>query len=224
MPWGSMAQGLSLLWAAGVLNEYRGLCYPHKAWLFHAHTVAAAAAVVAAVFGTVRSQEAAKNHNKENRLSMLARHRSTMQWAVSLSALAAAAMLYKKAVHAELGWLLVSGRMPSSHSWVALAWLGPVVIVLGLTGLIVHRAGPSFHPHPLLVRLSEILFGSLGNARKALAPWHRNAGLVGTTVVLVAAAYGLTEKNDVAFRRKLAYLLGMIWASLVGQKFLSRRD
>jgi hypothetical protein len=141
-----------------------------------------------------------------------------MEWAVSMSALAAAAMLYKKAVQGDLGWLLVSGRMPSTHSWVALTWLGPIVVVLGLTGYVVHRQRL---PHPLLVKLSQKLFGSLANARKVLAPFHRNSGLFGTTIILLAAAYGLTEKNDDAFREKLAYLLGMIWVALVSQKFSS---
>lgn len=231
---GKGARALSIVWAFGVLREYSGLMYPHKAWLFHAHTVAAAGVVVASVWGTASSQQAARN--KMRRAELLLSHRSSMQWAVGLSALTAGSMLWKKGANDGLGWLLLSGRMPSYHSWMALAWIGPVVLVLGLTGLIVHRQTESQHtnilkksdenpssqsrkPHPILVKLSDVLFGSLGKARKALAPWHRNSGLIGTTVLMATAAYGLTEKNDVSFRKNLAYLLALIWACLVGQKF-----
>ena len=220
MAWGTGARALSVVWAAGVLYEYKGLCYPHKAWLFHAHTVAAAAVVVAAVWGTTHSQSGAKGTTVHERRRLLSRHRNYMQWAVGGSVLTAGTMLYKKAVQGDLGLLLVSGRMPSSHSWLALAWLGPVVLLLGISGLIVHRgAGSDDHrPHPLLETVSKAVFGSLGSARKALTPWHRNSGLIGTTVLLVAAAYGLTEKNDIHFRKQLAYLLAMVWGCLVAQK------
>ena len=217
------ARALSVVWAAGVLYEYKGLCYPHKAWLFHAHTVAAAAVVVAAVWGTTHSQSGAKGTTVHERRRLLSRHRNYMQWAVGGSVLTAGTMLYKKAVQGDLGLLLVSGRMPSSHSWLALAWLGPVVLLLGISGLIVHRgAGSDDHrPHPLLETVSKAVFGSLGSARKALTPWHRNSGLIGTTVLLVAAAYGLTGKNDIHFRKQLAYCLP--WSGAASSHKNSRR-
>ena len=52
----------------------------------------------------------------------------------------ATAMLVKKAVYGKLGWLLISGRLPSLHSGLALVWIG-LGIALALSGLVIYTGG-----------------------------------------------------------------------------------
>ena len=65
----------------------------------------------------------------------------------------ATAMLVKKAVYAKLGWLLISGRLPSLHSGFALVWIG-LGIALALSGLVIYTGGRRLQVSELLYIVS----------------------------------------------------------------------
>ena len=62
-------------------------------------------------------------------------------------------MLVKKAVYAKLGWLLISGRLPSLHSGFALVWIG-LGIALALSGLVIYTGGRRLQVSELLYIVS----------------------------------------------------------------------
>lgn len=90
----------------------------------------------------------------------------------ALSAVTASLMLVKKAIWNELGWLLISGRMPSYHSWTALLWTA-LEGTLILTGLVIFAGDGG--PPKWLKSMAEGWYGRLGSARSALKPSHRAA-------------------------------------------------
>lgn len=206
------AKGTVLLWLCGVLWVYRGLAYPHAAYIFHLHTVAAALFIVLLVFATASALEARKK--TQLRPAKLASHRLGMFGVIGLSALTAMLMVYKKT--ASGNGLLLLDRTPSLHSGAALAWTA-LEVALAVSGAIVYinRSGD---PPPAAARaLATGVFGTVGKARKALKPLHRIIGLVATTLAMSVAILGMTEKSSWDAQPErfiLAAILALVWALL----------
>ena len=129
------AQGLGLLFVAGVLYEYRALVYPHPAYLFHLHTTAAALFVLLLVCTTSWSIRAQISPKHPQRADFLRWHKNGNLVIVGLSATTACFMLYKK--WSEGKGLLLLVRAPSYHSWSSLVWVASELILV-VTGLIVY--------------------------------------------------------------------------------------
>jgi len=154
---------------------------------------------------------------EEERQTLLLWHRNTMLAIVLVSGATAALMLYKKWA-GGLGILLISGRMPSYHSWTTMLW-GALELLMVVSGLLIF-IGTGYEPPSVLVTPAKAAFSSLGQARTVLRPLHANIGMVALTVGLGAAAAGLTEKNDDASKQRLAALLVVIWLLVVLAKLL----
>ena len=204
-------------WSLGVLYYYSSLAYPHKAFLFHLHTVCAAALICLVVLSSLWSLRAsATTTSPSDRHTLLNWHRSAMLMAVCLTVIVAMLMIMKKSWFGGMGLLLLE-RQPSYHSWTALVWILVVIPMLTFTGMVVHQVKP-----PRAVELvSNLCFGSLGAARKKLREVHRSSGLVAATVVLLVAAIGLSEKNDDPRKHALAWTLVGVWMLVISQKALT---
>ena len=206
---GALARGLSLAWAAGVAWEYRGLAYPHNAWVFHVHTVVGSIVVVALVHGATASM-GARGEEKVKRAQLLETHRRAMLYgAAPLSLAAAAVMLGKKALLDGRGWLLLSGRRPSLHSWGALLWIACALPAALAAGLAIHKGG---------VGSAGAFLKGLGFPRRVLAPLHRLGGSAALMLVTYVIFQGLTEKNDKSERKVLAWLLVVIVGLIAMQR------
>ena len=224
------ARALVLVWAGGVAFEYRALAWPHAAYLFHLHTVAAALFVVCVVFATAsaldgRSWRGSTDEVIENpnRSSKLRAHRTQMFGVVAISAITASLMVYKKQAGGQ-GLLILSGRMPSKHSLSAIVWT-LLEFSLVASGALIYINKKAEDPPAPLKAIATGAFGSLGAARKKVKPLHRIVGCIACTVAMGLAAIGLTEYGTFAanpLRYSLAALLVVIWAIMWASDIVGR--
>ena len=205
-----------LIWFCNVLYLYSALAYPHKAFLFHLHTVFATILVVLITFSVLWSlQSAATSIQTKQRRQLLDYHRYAMLTSVLLTFCTAALMVLKKSWYGNNGWLFID-RTPSYHSWAAVVWMFLVIPFLTITGMIVHQTKP-----PQIVEvISKIIYGSVGKGRKNLKNVHKLSGLIALTVIMVVAMLGLSEKNDDANKHAMAWMLVGIWLLVGSQKAL----
>ena len=204
-----------LSWAVSMLYLFSSLAYPHKAYLFHFHTVSATVLVVLLGFSVLSSIQASSTAPSSIRRALLNWHRIGMLGSVVVTTVVSTLMVFKKGWMSGSGWLLLD-RSPSYHSWMALFWMLVAIPLLCFSGMVVHQEKP-----PRVVEfLAKTVYGSLGLAKKNLRGIHRYLGVVGWTIVLGVAVLGLTEKNEDSSKRALAYCLMGIWMLMISLKYV----
>ena len=203
-------------WLFGVLYLYSALAFPHKAYLFHLHTVFGSSVVVLVSFSVLWSIKASKTVVAKDRRTLLNWHRSSMLVGVGLTVVVAAFMLFKKGWFGGKGWLLVD-RQPSYHSWSAILWMCVVVPLLTFSGMVIHQTKPP----GVVIWTAKFLFGTLGAAKNRLRSVHKYAGVFAVSVLWVAAGFGLAEKNDDPAKHALAWAAVGTWLLILSQKALT---
>ena len=112
----------------------------------------------------------------------------------------ASLMVYKKL---PLGFLSVGGRVPSYHSGCALILMS-LFVLLSMSGM--------------AIMYKILLSPGRRNVTKMTRQFHRRVGFVASTLILLACALGLAEKNDMMSRHFLAWSLLLIWVLLWGPR------
>jgi hypothetical protein len=73
--WSMVPRVLIVVWGAGVAYQFAPMAYPHPAWLFHLHTLFAAALVIVVVFAASAAVQARRLDPAPARASHLATHK-----------------------------------------------------------------------------------------------------------------------------------------------------
>ena len=205
-----------VIWMTGVLYVFSALAYPHKAYLFHLHTVSATLLIVLLGSSVLSSLQASSTTaSPATRRAFLNWHRSGMLLSILLTIVVSSLMILKKSYFGDKPLLLLS-RATSWHSLLALVWMCLIVPALSLSGMVVHPQEPS----SCISSLAKRMCGSVGEAKKQLRAMHRQSGFLAWTVAMLVAVCGLSEKNDDATKHSLAYMLVGIWCLMLAQKMI----
>ena len=207
-----------VVWMTGVLYVFSALAYPHKAYLFHLHTVSATFLIVllgSSVLSSLQASSTTASPSPSTRRAFLNWHRSGMLLSIVLTIVVSSLMILKKSYFGDKPLLLLS-RSTSWHSLLALVWMCLVVPALSLSGMVIHPT----EPPSCISSLAKRMYGSVGEAKKQLRALHRQSGFLAWTVAMLVAVCGLSEKNDDATKHSLAYVLVGIWCLMLAQKMI----
>jgi hypothetical protein len=201
-----------IIWSLFMLYKFSSLAYPHKAYLFHLHTVAATVLICVATYSIIWSTQAKDiKLSPSERNELLQWHRYAMFLSATMTFIVSFLMIAKKSWYGELPILLFQ-RAPSYHSTVALIWFLIIIPSMCFSGMIIHRTEP-----PNIVKsLAKMLFGST-NAKKTMRSAHKKFGFVGWCSLMLTAILGLVEKNDDSTKHSLGWVLGGIMLLMFAQ-------